>query len=288
MQAVREMTAPTLKSDLKWVRSSEDAEAAGAETAELLRLPLTAETATRVALLNNRGLQAAYNDLGLSAAALVKTITPPNPGFAYSRTRQAGVVEIERKLTLDLLGLLTLPIAASIEDRRWEQAKIRTADQVLQVASETRRAYIRAVAAQQVLAYVEQVKASSQTAAQMARRLGQSGAFGKLDQAREHVFYAEVMVQLARARQAHAAERERLTRLLGLWGPGIAFKLPDRLPEVPKELPEPVDLETQAIDQRLDIRMARLEVEGLARSYGLTQATRFINVLEGSYLNATT
>lgn len=287
MEAVRDMTAPTLKSDLKWVRSNEDAEAAAAETAELMKAPLTAESSTRVALLNNRGLQAAYNDLGLSAAAMVKAIMPANPGFTYSRTEKSGLVEIERKLALDLLGLLTLPFAASIEDRRWEQAKIRTADQILQVASETRRAYFRAVAAQQILAYVEQVKVSSQTAAQMARRLGQSGAFGKLEQAREHVFYAEVMAQLARARQAHTAERERLTRLLGLWGAGTAFKLPDRLPEVPKELPEQVDLEARAIDQRLDIRMARLEVEGLARSYGLTQATRFINVLEGSYLNAT-
>lgn len=288
VEAVREMTAPTLKTDIKWVRSTEDAQAVEAETAALLKAPLTADGATRIALLNNRGLQAAYNDLGLSAAAMVKAITPPNPGFTYSRTNQGGIIEIERKLTLDLLGLLTLPLAASIEDRRWEQAKLRTADQVLQVASETTRAYFRAVAAQQVLAYVEQVKVSSQTAAQMARRLGQSGAFGKLDQAREHVFYAEVMAQLARARQANTAERERLTRLMGLWGAGIAFKLPDRLPDVPKELPGEVDLESQAIEQRLDIRMARLEVEGLARSYGLTQATRFINVLEGSYLKATT
>lgn len=218
---------------------------------------------------------------------MVKAITPPNPGFTYSRTDQGGLIEIERKLTLDLLGLLTLPLAASIEDRRWEQAKLRTADQILRIVADTRRAYVRAVAAQQILVYVDQVRTAAQAAADMSRRLGQSGAFSKLNQAREQVFYADVMAQFARARQSGTAERERLTRLMGLWGGNLSFKLPERLPDVPNEIPGAIDLEARAIEQRLDVRMARLEVEGLARAYGLTQATRFINVLEGSYLNTT-
>lgn len=282
------MSPEPLKKDIRWVRTEQDAKEAEAEIAAILKGPLSADDAVKVALLNNRGLQASYHELGLSAAAMVKAITLPNPGFTYGRTNQGGLVEIERKFTLDLLGLLTLPLAASIEDRRWEQAKLRTADQILQIVADTRRAYFRAVALQQILAYVDQVKTSSQAAADMSRRLGQSGAFSKLSQAREQVFYADTMAQFARARQSNTAERERLTRLMGLWGSNLSFKLPDRLPDVPKEIPEQIDLEAKAIEQRLDVRMARLEVEGLARSYGLTQATRFINVLEGSYLNTTT
>ena len=286
--AVRGMAPTPLQKDIKWVRSDQDAKDAEAEIAALLKEPLTVDGAVRIALLNNRSLQAAYNDLGLSAVALVKTITPPNPGFTYARTEQGGLIEIERKFTLNLLGLLTLPFAASIEERRWEQTKLRTTDQILRIVADTRRAYFRAVAAQQALAYVDQVKTSSQAGADLGRRLGQAGTFSKLAQAREQVFHAEVMAQYARARQTGTVERERLTRVMGLWGSNIAFTLPDRLPDVPKEIPERTDLEAAAIDRRLDIRMARLEVEGLARSYGLTQATRFINVLDGSYLNTTT
>lgn len=61
-----------------------------------------------------------------------------------------------------------------------------------------------------------------------------AGNWSKLDQAREQAFYADVAVQLARAMQARVAERERLTRLLGLSGDRIGFQLPNRLPELPK------------------------------------------------------
>ena len=44
---------------------------------------------------------------------------------------------------------------------------------------------------------------------QLAKRLGETGAMNKLDQAREQVFYADITAQLAIARQRAASERER-------------------------------------------------------------------------------
>lgn len=58
------------------------------------------------------------------------------------------------------------------------------------------------------------------------------------------------------------------------------IKLPDRLPDLPKEPNELGGLEQQALDQRLDLQAIRLETEALAKNLGLTQATRLINVLE--------
>ena len=54
-------------------------------TGSLLAETLTAETATRIALVNNRDLQAAFNDLGLAEAASVGASIPPNPRFAIAR-----------------------------------------------------------------------------------------------------------------------------------------------------------------------------------------------------------
>src|SRR5262245_20600910 len=67
---------------------------------------------------------------------------------------------------------------------------------------------------------------------------------------------------------------------MGLYGEDVRFKLPERLPELPKSLPELHDAEQIAVAQRLDIQAAKRESEGLAESLGLTKATRFINVLE--------
>jgi outer membrane protein TolC len=78
---------------------------------------------------------------------------------------------------------------------------------------------------------------------------------------------------------------ERLTRLLGLWGAQTRFELPQRLPDLPaapKDLP---DIERMALAQRLDVQGARLATEETAKRLGLTQTTRFVNVLELGYAN---
>ena len=283
--AVETTAASVLKKDVRWIRTEEDAREVDRRVAELLKQPLTADSAVQIALLNNRGLQASYNDLGLSAASLARALTLPNPGFSFGRTSKGGVVEIERRFTLDFLSLLTMPIAASIEERRFEEAKMRAADQVLRVAADTRKAYHAAVASRQVQNYMQQAKLAAEASAEMSSRLGETGAYSKMAQAREKVFYAETMTQVVRARASNTAERERLIRHMGLWGKSLNFTLPERLANLPQSVRELPDIETRAIEDRLDLKMARLEVEGLARSYGLTQATRFINVLEGSYLN---
>ena len=102
----------------------------------------------------------------------------------------------------------------------------------------------------------------------------------KFDQAREQVFYAELTTQLADARQRATSERERLIRSLGLWGSDLAFTLPKSLPTLPQRPRTLAAVEQEAIRRRIDLKIARIELETLAKSYGLTQATRFINVLD--------
>jgi outer membrane protein TolC len=72
---------------------------------------------------------------------------------------------------------------------------------------------------------------------------------------------------------------------MGLWGPNAAFKLPDRLPDLPKAPNETADIESQAMSQRLDVQMAKRDAEATAKALGLTRATAFINVLDAGYIN---
>jgi outer membrane protein TolC len=145
------------------------------------------------------------------------------------------------------------------------------------------------VAAQENAKYMEQVKDAAEASAELARRMAAAGNFSKLDQAREQAFYASTAADLARARHAALAARERLTRLMGLWGEDLAFTLPERLPELPKEARPGGDLEAQALAQRLDVQAAKRDTEALAGSLGLTKATRFISLLEfGLHSNSET
>jgi outer membrane protein TolC len=179
--------------------------------------------------------------------------------------------------------LLTIPLVTRLERDRVEATKFSVAAQVLDVAAQTRRAYFRAVAAQQTARYMEQVEIAAEAGAELAQRMGKAGNWSKLDQAREQSFYADATAQVARSRQAALAERERLTRLLGLSGAEIQFTLPERLPDLPAGLADSTDLEARALRDRLDMQASRKDIESLATSLGLTKATRFINVLEVGY-----
>ena len=110
----------------------------------------------------------------------------------------------------------------------------------------------------------------------------------KLDQAREQMFHADVTTQLARARQRAATERERLIRSLGLSGHELDFALPGALPALPRRARRLAVVEQDAISRRVDLQIARIELETLAKSYGLTRATRFINVLDAGYADKIT
>jgi outer membrane protein TolC len=74
--------------------------------------------------------------------------------------------------------------------------------------------------------------------------------------------------------------RERLVRLLGLWGQDSAFTLPERLPDLPAAPAQIADLEQRALGNRLDVAAARQDAAALASSLGLSRTTRFINVFE--------
>jgi outer membrane protein TolC len=274
------IVAQEINKDIMSVRTDDDAAAARSTVERLLKRTLTAESAVQIALINNRGLQAAYNELGIAEAAMIGASLPPNPTFSVSRLSGPLEIELEKRIVANILALATLPARAEVAADRFRQAQLRAAEETLRVAAETRRAYYRAVAARELDGFLERAKSAVEIASRLARRLGETGAMNKLDQAREQVFYAEIAAQLAGARQRAASERERLVRALGLWGGDLGFRLPNALAALPRRPHALPGIETEAILRRIDLQIARIELDALAKSYGLTQATRFINLLE--------
>ncbi len=269
-----------LGKDVKWARSDADRDAIDKRVAQLLEQPLSADDATQIALLNNKGLQASFGELGISEADRVQAGRLPNPGFSFGRLQQGSGLEIDRSIQFNLARLLMLPMLNQIESRRFEQTRSAVALSVLSLASEARKAYYLAVAADETGRYMLQVQTAAEAGAELARRQTQAGNWNKLQQAREQSFYVEAALNLARSEQARGAARERLTRLMGLWGQQAQFRLPERLPDLPKAPSDLPDIEQTAMAQRMDVQAAKLGTEQLAKNLGLTRATRFINVLE--------
>ncbi|MEW6150469.1 MAG: TolC family protein [Bradyrhizobium sp.] len=280
MTAVAELTGQTINKDVAFVRTAESAAAVDARVRQLLSRTLTADTAVQIALLNNKGLQAAYNELALAETDLVEQSLPPNPVFAVSRITGNGASEIERQVVGDILALATLPFRSDIARERFREAQLRAALATLRLAADVRRAYARAVAGNEMVGLLTDAKATAESTAQLAVKLGETGSLNKLDQAREQVFYAETTADLATARQVAASAHERLARLMGLWDAGLDFRLPDQLPPLPRRPQALPTIEADAVAHRIDLQIARLELNALAKALNLTQATRFVTLFD--------
>ncbi|GAC1538399.1 MAG: TolC family protein [Ramlibacter sp.] len=282
---VSDLTKERIGQPVAVQRSQSDADSAGDRVSALLKTPLSADTAVELALLNNRGFQAQLGDLGIAEADLVRAGRLRNPLFSFGRLAGGGAVEIDRAIMFDFLGLLTMPLARQVEQSLFEQAQYQAASDAVGLATEVRRVYFEAVATQQLVTYFKQVKDTADASNELAQRMVLAGNFTKLAQMREQAFYADATAQLARSQHQATVSRERLARLLGLVGDQLAFSLPDRLPDLPKQPTEPQNAEQMAVDKRLDVLMARRSAEATARSLGLTKATRFVNVLDAGYQN---
>jgi outer membrane protein TolC len=288
MSLPAEMAGNYLNKEVTAIRTEDDASAARAKVEQLLRRPLTAEAAVQIALLNNRGLQADYNALGIAEAVKVRQSLPPNPTISITRISSSAETEIERQIVASILALATLPARSEIAADRFHQAQLLAALETMRVAAETRRAFYRAIAAQELVGLFTQANSAAATMVQLAKRMGETGAMNKLDQAREQAFYSDLTTRFASARQRASRERERLIRALGLWGNDINFALPKALSALPKRALTLPAVEQDAVRRRVDLQIARIELDTLAKAYGLTNATRFINVLDAGYADKIT
>ncbi|MBA8910253.1 TolC family protein [Aminobacter ciceronei] len=274
-------TASVTGKQAVWVQSSEEARIVSERVKGLIqKKTIGADTAVQVALLNNRGLQAAYAEIGLSAADVWQETMPVNPtvsvgviGIGLGRTIESAVAN-------NILALITKPKRIAVADARFRQAQLRAAEETLRLAADTRRSWINAVAAWETVAYLNRAQATADAASELAQKLGETGALNKAGQAREHVFYAELAGQTAEAKLAARTAKEELTRLMGLWGNDTEYSVPNALPSLPKVSKAKQTVVADALKNRVDLQVARLELEALAKSYGLTEATRYLTDLE--------
>ena len=246
---------------------------------ELLAKPLGMDEAVQLALTNSPAVQTLLAQSWADMAQATQTGRMANPIFNFERVRAGDELEIGRLLSFGLLDLLTLPQRISIATSQVAQARLQLSANVVEQVTQVRQAWVRAVGAQELLAYAQQVNTSAQASAELARRMQQVGNFNKLQRARQQVFYADAIAQLASSQHAVTATRETLARLLGLTDmQQLQLQLPERLPDLPKAVREPQVVSSQANTQRLDVQMARSQLDAAGESQGLNLVTSLIDV----------
>ena len=282
LQETNQTTQGFTQGKLELSRTEQQRQARSQLSEQLLVKPLSMDDAVQLALANSPSMQALVAQSWADMAAANQAGRIGNPVFTYERIRAGDELELGRLLSIGLLDLLTLPQRQVISRNQVAQAKTQLSGTVVEQVSQVRQAWVRAVAAHQLLQYADQVNRSAQASAELAKRMQEVGNFTKLQRARQHAFYADSAAQLASAQHAVTAAREELVRQLGLTDAQAAqLKLPDRLPDLPKEQKAAGDVSASALQQRIDVQLARLQLDVAGKSQGLTLLNSMLDVEAG-------
>ena len=269
--------------ETRWLQSDKERQELRQIMNAKLSQPLTIDDAVQIALLNNRGLQAQYAQLGIAVSDLQAVSRLPDITLSLAHLREGDSLAVDRAISFDLLSLLTRPAARRLEQQNLEHVRLSVMMEMLNLATATRRAWIEVVAAKELEASAKQTNQAAQAARDVVERLMQGGNLSRLDLLREQALYADTQAELAQAQQQVILHQAQLTMLLGLWGEDSQYSLPSTLTSLPDSPRADNATESTALQQRLDVLAANQASQRLAQSLGMTRTNRFIDVLDLGY-----
>jgi cobalt-zinc-cadmium efflux system outer membrane protein len=274
--AVREAVGQRLESNIAWNRDSDQDRRAREAVRRLLQRELTADAAVQIALLNNRNLQATYESLGVAQADLVEAGLLENPVFSITLyAGHAGTIT-EASVVQDFVSVVSLSARKKVGEAAAQRATLQVANSVVDLARQVQLQYFTVVGDAQALELARQVVTATEAAAELAQRQRSAGNLSQLDQSLQQAFYAQTLLESAQTEAQLASDRERLNRLMGVWGQDTDWKISNRLPVIPNALPSLEQVEAQAVSQRLDLAAAKKDADAAAQALNLTRQFRYL------------
>lgn len=241
---------------------------------ELLREEFTIDRAVRIALLNNRGLQATLEDLGIARVDAIQASLIKNPVFSgHARVPEdAGQTNLELALVQSVLDVLYAPLRSRIAKAQFEQVKLQVAHEVFRLITEVKSAYYTVQAAEQARAMQQTILQAAEAAAELAHRQYDAGNIRDFDLANEQAAYEQAHVDLTHSELALTQAREALNQLLGLSGAyATGWTVAPHMPDLPPDNPSLDQLEDTALSQRLDVGAAHKATEAVRRTLTLAR-----------------
>jgi hypothetical protein len=231
-----------------------------AREVELIEAPMTEDAAAEIVLLHHPAIDRGLETLGIADVDRLRVAHTINPEFNEGRAPTTTETRIERPISVNLMTWLSVPAFApglSMQDRT---ARVQAADEIAALLFAARRAWVSAVAAQQSVAYFEDVVAAAEASRTIMESMRSVGNASELETLRAQTLYADAVAHLTAVQLTASLERERLVQALGLWGPDAErVQLPDRLPELPRTPVGPEGLEARAVAQRFDVEAGKLQ-----------------------------
>lgn len=269
--------------EIRWEQSEEDAKAIKEEVKRLLTDGITMDEAVRIALLNNRELQAAFEEIGIAKSDLVQAglFTNPNLSAIFSFPFAGGGTGIEAAGVFNIADIWQIPIRKKVAAAKLETTILQVSEEILNTSAEAKKAYIGYSALSLVRDEMERIKDVVEEWRNRLIYRQQFGFASDLDIYMANAMAMETKLEYAKIESELLIARYRLNRVLGLPHKQADYELAEVLSEEINRLPELEQLISQAALNRPDVSIAKMRVEESRRVLALERSRIFSNVEAG-------
>ena len=267
-----------------WERTEEDAEIIKNNINILLLDALSRKEAIQIALLNNRMLQASFENIGVAEADLVQAGLLTNPVLGFFFAFPITSANSGGGLLAFLSDLWTIPARKRVMEKQAEATIRQIGVTVVDTASEAALAYDEMLYRK---ASLELEKENLLILSNIQKRVKirfDHGFGNEFDVRQVEAEYFDQQVVVENSRKALKMAEVRLREVLSLLNERIEFELTDSLEILPEDTWDVEELIPLAMENRLDLAFARISVEQAENQLGFEKNQVFRNVgIGGAY-----
>ncbi len=265
---------------ISWNRGGERDDDVRRAVRRMTAHPLAPAEAVQIALLNNPRLQATYEDLSIAQADVVQAGLLKNPVFTgqyhFPISGGADVNHFDFGVEQDFLDTLLIPARRKVAKAAFGAAKLRVGSAVLDLAFEVRAAYFTMQGAERVAAMRSAVLEAAGASFAVSEKQHEATNISDLDLANEQALFEATRLDVSRSQLEVVVARERLNKLMGLWGADTSWRLADKMAELPTSDPPLERLENLAIAQRLDVAAGVREIQARSAALDMVKDWRWL------------
>ena len=248
---------------------------------EMLSQPLDLQRTVQLALLNNRSLQASFQQLGIDQAKWVASGIWSNPSLHLSlhtdwSDEHTHSAESEMVISMDIADLLFKPKQQVIQKYYLKMTTHQIRAEVIDLISQTEQAYHQLVTDWYRIEVHRQIVLANEAATDFATGLFQAGNLTRLDFLQQTSTYQHAKLSLLTVEDDYRRSRERLNQLMGLWGKDINWQIqPPGLPlpliKTSIKSNELSQIENQAVDANISLKIQKQEINLIQKQISLEQ-----------------
>lgn len=244
---------------------------------------VTTQEAVSIALLNNKGFQALFQEIGMSRADVVQSglISNPSLTMGLQFPEGGGRSKLTAGFAQQIVDLWQIPIRKRVAEAELEQVILTAADRAVQLTAEVKQAYYHALAAEQAEELATENRVLVERSVSLAEARFKAGEVGLVDVnlVRGNLINTQLEALSARRNREEAANQ--LSRLLGLSRSTDAWTLSSSWPPPLAQALDEDQLLLVALEQRLDASVAALRIKAAEATLEKEYRSVFPNITIG-------